>query len=449
MSDVYPALRGKMGHTEYFVLTVKARALVGLVTFQTTEGGWEWLTLEERDQRDINLPRVRNQIAPYLRNDPNHFMGAVVLQADKLANDCFGPLVGPGGVSTDAIARPYKASAMQFGFLHLGGGEIFKPLDGQHRLKALEFAIKGQDDRGEQLPPAHIASSVSASSSKDAQSLKGSSSREYDGRTAQIADEDVAVIIVKASLDRARKIFTDINSYAKPTTTGQNLITNDSETHAVLARKLTNDVIGARLVMYKTNNLTDKDYEFTTLSTISKGIKEILKVHFPHKKFDKYPPRDEERVLLWKTTKDIWEKLLDGFELWSIVLEDKHASGDGKRKELRRENLCLRPVPQLCIIQAYIFVTLLSEHKISGDEAIKRLNKIPWGTDDPLWDRVLWSSGKVQTKNAKLVTELITYLLLGDNIGKRNKEKLLEKYKSVFPPKQQLDPDFGLPTPIQ
>ncbi len=447
MSDVYPALRGKMGCTEYFVLTVKARALTGLVTFQTEDDRWENLTMEERDQRDINISRIRNQIAPYLRNDPFHFMGAVVLQADKLADDCFDPLIGKGALAPDSVIRPYRDSAKQFGFLNLTGGEVLRPLDGQHRLKALDFAIRGLDDQGKQLPPTPPPASSASESAKKSKNVASPSQPASEGSAEVLANEDVTVIVVRANLERARKIFTDINSYAKPTTTGDNLITNDSESHAVLSRRIANELIWARLVKYKSNNLADSDCEFTTLSTISKGVKAILKALF-EKRYDKYPTSQIDRDLLWGETEKIWSALLQGIEIWNDALHDRKVSGDMKRKDLRRQQLCLRPVPQQCILEAYVFVTLLAEHRIGLAQAIKLLNAIPWDTDSKLWDRVLWAGGKVQTKNAKLVTDLLKYMMLGDKYGEKATKDLLERYKQAFPPKMQIDPKFKLPVPV-
>ena len=79
------------------------------------------------------------------------------------------------------------------GFLTFTGGEIMVPLDGQHRLKAIQFAITGVDEKSR---PIDITP------------------------CAELGQEDVTVILVAYEATKARKIFTKVNRYAKTTTTG-------------------------------------------------------------------------------------------------------------------------------------------------------------------------------------------------------------------------------------
>ena len=85
------------------------------------------------------------------------------------------------------------------------------PLDGQHRLKAIKFAIEGVDEENKKIEGLTLDSSL--------------------------ADEEVTVILIRHDKHKARKIFTKVNRYAKPTTTAINLVIDDHDIIAVLSRK--------------------------------------------------------------------------------------------------------------------------------------------------------------------------------------------------------------------
>ena len=160
---------------------------------------WTELSVEERYQRDINMNRVKNDIAPYLADDPDRFFGSLIVAIMNPEHIQFEPL----GEVAKGLPGLYKVSAAGMGFLNLSGGEILVPLDGQHRLKAVKFAITGKDDAGNDLPD--IAPSTS------------------------LAQEDVTVILVPYQREKARKIFSKVNRYARPTSKAQNLITDDDD----------------------------------------------------------------------------------------------------------------------------------------------------------------------------------------------------------------------------
>ena len=147
------------------------------------------------------------------------------------------------------------------------------PLDGQHRLKAIEFAVTGRDQTGKPIP--------------------GLTQNE------DLANDDVTVILVAYEARKARKIFTKVNRYAKPTTAGQNYVTDDDDVLAVLTREVANNLIGGRLAKFTTNTLRPRDGEFTTLAIIYNCNEEIIKRTFATGKVDKshLPDKETQRLL--------------------------------------------------------------------------------------------------------------------------------------------------------
>ncbi len=285
------------------------------------------------------------------------------------------------------------------------------PLDGQHRLKAILFAITGRDekDRPLDLTPC-----------------------------TELAQEDVTVILVAYEPKKARKIFTKVNRYAKTTTTGQNYITDDDDVLAVLTREVANQLVGGRLAKFTSNTLRPKDAEFTTLAIIYNCNEEIVKRTFSEGKLDKtHLPDSAKQKLFRKKIMEVWKTVLEGIEVFADALDDKESTGDDKRREIRRTNLLGKPVAQECLVHAFVRLTGAPTNMSAGD-ACERLNRLPWSvTEENLekWQRVLWNGGldgKIITKNRKLATALIAWAA-GEHVSDEQRAELLADYRKQFP----------------
>ena len=403
-------MKARLGDTDYYILSMKAQELVKSVVIQTEREGWTNLTVEERYQRDLNYNRVKNQIAPYFANDDTRFFGAVIVAAENFGEEVlFEPL---SDVAKRGLPNLYGAAASSMGFLTFRGGEVLIPLDGQHRLKAIEFAISGRDERGREI--------------------------EAIDPCTELANEDVTVILVPYELDRARRIFTRVNRYAKPTTTGQRLVTDDDDILAVLSREVANDLLDARLVKFTNNTLTKQDIYFTTLAIIYNCNEHIVTGNFPSGRLDKTKlPSAEAQRLYRDKVSQTWEALVEKVDVFADALSDIASAGDDKRREIRENNLLGRPVAQECLVR--VFVRLTNDPtNLTVDEACKRLNELPWAVTQEniaVWDRVLWTGGtdgRIVTNRRNLATDLIAYLA-GEKMAQAQKEKLLHDYLQQFP----------------
>lgn len=414
MATTLAALKGKFGSTEYFVLSMKAKELAEKSLIPSEMEDWLNLSLEEREQRDINYVRVKKQIAPYLVKDKDRFFGAIILAAKGLNPENFEPL---HAVTTKGMPRLYLSQARLMGFLTLEGNEVLIPLDGQHRIKAIKFAIEGKDEKGNVLFPPNLT----------------------------LADEDVTVMLVPYDNNKARKIFTKVNRYAKSTTTGQNLVTDDDDIIAVLSRMVANDVniIGPDLVNYKTSTLSDRVGYFTTLATIAECNVSILEANFPEKIVRTELIEDQNRKRLYENKiRETWRLLVEHIDLFSEALEDKEKTGDDKRMEIRRDYLLGKPVVQLCLVRA--FARLTTTCNMNPQKVVSNLNKIDWRKDNRLWDRLLMSGGRFLSKNKNLATDIISYLA-GESLGTEGKNNLKKRYRDLFPESQR--GSVNLPTP--
>ncbi|MBF2755309.1 MAG: DGQHR domain-containing protein [Gammaproteobacteria bacterium AqS3] len=431
MPTTVPAMKGKMGDINYYVISMKAGEVIQTLKIPKDMPGWDNLTIDEKYQRDINYRRVRDHIAPYLASNPSRFFGALIVTV----MNSNGPL-NFRALNDDAFAgelrSDYQSASDNIGFLTFQGREVIVPLDGQHRLKALEFAITGLDNQGNPIPGIRKP-------------------------CIELASEDIVLILVdpiKNKTEKIRRIFTRINLTARRPTTGENIVTNDDDIIAVLARDIaSNEIekgvrIGADLVKFKDNTLRKQDPYFTTLAIIYNINEAIIKAYFPPPDITRLP--DSEKADEYEEQcKKIWAFLLKNIETFQLMLSDLESDGDELRCQIRQSNLLGKPVGQECLFKAFLKLTNGSGG-FSWKEAAKRLNQLPWLINDEnisgYWENVLWSgtaeSGRIITKNRILTTLLIMHLA-GGVLPDEEKQKLKEDFAALFP-----SDDRPLPDPV-
>ncbi len=250
------------------------------------------------------------------------------------------------------------------GFLTLSGGEILVPIDGQHRAKALGFAMTGTNSDGKSIP-----------------GIKGNTA---------LAEDYAPVILMRFNGPGVRRIFNKINRYARATSKGQNIITDDDDSLAVLTRELLGEdgLIPARLVRIDANTLTAKAPEFTTLATFYEANIAIvlgLGLEGPGKP---QGMNDGKREVATEAARRIWETLLQRVDLFSAALADTTERGDGARIRIREETLLGKPIGQLALVRAFMEM----RERCAGiheTTLCDRLNRIDWSIDADLWRGVL------------------------------------------------------------
>ena len=140
MPSTIPAMRGKLGSTEYFIVTMKAKDVAEKMRAAVEVEGWDDLSLEQKYQREIDLDRVRRDIAPYLARDEDRFFGCLIVAVQNGEEMEYESVkeVAKGKV----FIGSHNLAANGLGFLNLSGEEIMIPIDGQHRAKAIDFRNK-------------------------------------------------------------------------------------------------------------------------------------------------------------------------------------------------------------------------------------------------------------------------------------------------------------------
>ena len=334
MATAIPALQGKFGEIEYFLANMSIGELLRTARFPKDVPNWEDLSIEEKWQRELNLNRVRKEIAPYFATDDKRFSSALVLAVINHDDMEFEPLsnfVG-GNANRNVVPQLYRTAARNMGFLTLSGNEILVPLDGQHRVKAFQYAIDGTDDNN--------------------RAIAGMKSN------TDLANDQVAIILVRFKTDESRRIFNKINRYAKPTTKADNLITDDDDPIAVITRELLGEegVIPSRLVRIGGNTLTNNAPEFTTLSTFYDANNAIMAgLKIPGATPIRQMSADQ-RDLVKEQLQGQWERLLSRIDLWAKALSDTSEQGDNTRIEIREQTLPGKPIGQLSLVRSFMLM---------------------------------------------------------------------------------------------
>ena len=413
MASVHPAMRGQFGSTEYFMVTMKAGDVANQLVIPKEMPDWGELELEERFQREINYNRVRKQIAPYLANDPDRFFGALIVAVINPESMEFEAMDNISG----KIPKLYQTASKSFGFLTLSGGEMLVPLDGQHRLAAIKFALSGKDEKQKAI-------------------------QEINPNT-ELANDDVMLIMVKHDPEKDRRIFNKVNRYAKATTKAENLITSDDDIIAIISREIVaNELIGSRLVNYRSNTLPDSVHYFTTLSTIYDATKHVLEEHFG-KIDDKVLPDNANKKLYENTAREYWDHLLKGVIIYQAALSDNTEGGDEKRIEIRGSLLLGKPISQLSLMLAVIRLKNAEQpdgSRLSWESILERINQVNWEIDNPMWQRILMNGARIVSgkQAAAFASRFIAYYI-GESLEETELNNLKDVFASYFPEAERMN----------
>ena len=305
--NIYPALRSRMGTWDYYVVKMNASELSQNVMYASEVH--DDRTLDEAIQRILNESRVKKDIVEYLKRQPNRFFSSIVVAALD-GNPQFYPVE----ITEDpqfSIFRNDRRLNEAFGVLHFDGTQKYYALDGQHRLSAVKTIL----DRNNPLS---------------------------DGAPEDFVNDEFSVIVIvpnrkesnETFMQKYRRLFANLNRYAKPMDQATNIIMDEDDTFAILTRRLITDMpffqsVGKqresrRIKTKKGKNLTTTDSYFTSIETLyqmnitllsstrrePKGWGPISEVGEDLKTFIKFRPSEEYIDNLYDELAIYWEALL-------------------------------------------------------------------------------------------------------------------------------------------
>jgi len=399
MPDYVPALRAQMGDWTYYVTVMKLGKIAR--ECRLAEEISTHADLDNLIQRALE-DRVNREMVPYLLKEKQRFYGALVVAV--YGGD---PEFSPVKVEEHELLDDTNKSTYGFGLLRFDGSQTYYALDGQHRLKSIQEAIK---------------------------------------RDADLAKEEISVIILKheetkAGMQRTRRLFSTLNRRAKPTSAGMNIAIDEDDSVAVVTRRLVKEnkhlkelvLADIKSINSKQLNPTSKknDSYITTLAALYE-TNEILLSGFDgglniDKEFKQFRRSYQEIDAYYAYLENIWMRMLEKCPGFDAVIAGKKTPGD-LRKRLDEEghivlgddgkpihggNAFARPMGQFVVAEVLKSVSINGK---SVEDAIDTImSQIPMDMDDAPWVNVIWNPAtrNIQggKKERKLLVSLISYAL--------------------------------------
>ena len=369
-------MKANMGNWEYYVTTMKAADLVEYVKF--AEEVTPNPELDEILQR--NLAKRSEEIAKFLKTNEERFFGSLILSV-------YGGSPKFSRVEIDSIGLLGVSNSM-VGILQFDGKEDYYVLDGQHRLAAIRsvFAEESEILKNDQISVVLI-----------------SHPRDING------------------IQRARRLFTNLNRYTVKTSKADNIVIDEDDGFAILTRRLVrehdffNKVIkisrtersGKKLLVTgEALQKSDRDY-LATLPTLYECNKNLLSgVTALYTQAPQKRPDEEALSTSYQILRNRWDTLLQGIDSFksneSCPSFDRNPENGGK--------VIHRPIGLKSITAAAGHIFLKDENI---QELIDRANSHSELADYP-WCGLLWNptSQKMESGKARIGVATKVYLSL-------------------------------------
>ncbi len=344
MATFIPALRALMGDLEYYVSTVTFGEAARMVEYVEHVDGWTSETPPElKLQRRLNQQRVERELVPYLIANQDHFYSALTVEIRP------APYAdGQGSITYDV--KDSFPGGLQFGTLTLDGTESLYALDGQHRLRSIELAIR-------QRP--------------------------------ELARQHIALILVPFhSISRSQTLFSDLNRYAKGPSKSMSLLFTHREALARVAKALAWQVPLLRdRVNMESTSLSANSRQFITLSTLYEMARVLLGSATGRAESDEAGVVQEQA--------EIWNVLTDCLDEWQQV-----STGEEHPAYLRQRYLHMHGVGQ----QAIAIAVSRIRDDFGGNWArtASRLGRIDWTLVNPEWQGIALHGGRVNNTSTSV-----------------------------------------------
>lgn len=329
MASTFPAIRAAMGEGEFYCSVLTFGEAARLIQFVEDVDDWSADTdPETKIQRRLNVPRVEREMLPYLLGVKDHFYSALTVEIRPAMAEGFD-----GSIPFEPLGASITGG-MAWGQILLDGTETLYALDGQHRLKSIQLAIR-------QRP--------------------------------ELAREQIPVIFVPfKSQRRSQLLFSDLNRFAKSPSKSISLLFSHRDPIVSLAKVLMDrvDFLVGR-VEVETTSLSKHTPNVMTLSSLYEMTKSFMD---GREVIEPLPAEVIERQLA------IWAALTKYIEPWrKVVAREEHPAF------LRKEYVAMHGVCHQAIAAA-AGPMLRDGADIEG--VLGRLADVDWRIGNPEWQGV-------------------------------------------------------------
>lgn len=398
-----PAIRGILGDIVYYTSSFTFKQIAERVKKIDQE---LHTSTSLKDQLQRSLTKNYESITDYILSQKEHFFNALVLA------------VYDGDPVWNEIEVGFKGEDYyNMGFLRLNGEEKIFPVDGQHRVEGIKDAIK---------------------------------------KCPELEDETIAVILIghhkdKEGMEKTRRIFSTLNRYAKPVSTGDIIALDEDDTVAIVTRNMLesfplfmNENISDEK---KTKAIAEKDTKsFTSLIKLYETNRVVYKYYTSFRdntkrihssteidNFLKFRPKQEDIDNFEKYLTEFWELFINSFEGMKeyVVSSEKDAAA----KHRNRENggfLYFRPVALPQLITAILETCFRS--KVTLADSMSAYSQLEMCISKAPWVKVLWDaeSRTMIMKNKTLVHPLLMYMYDRNILNEKELGSLRIRYAKVL-----------------
>ena len=398
-----PAIRGILGDIVYYTSSFTFKQIAERVKKIDQE---LHTSTSLKDQLQRSLTKNYESITDYILSQKEHFFNALVLA------------VYDGDPVWNEIEVGFKGEDYyNMGFLRLNGEEKIFPVDGQHRVEGIKDAIK---------------------------------------KSPELEDETIAVILIghhkdKEGMEKTRRIFSTLNRYAKPVSTGDIIALDEDDTVAIVTRNMLesfplfmNENISDEK---KTKAIVEKDTKsFTSLIKLYETNKIVYKYYTSFRdntkrihssteidKFLKFRPKQEDIDDFEKYLTEFWELFINSFEGMKEYVASTEK--DAAAKYRNRENgglLYFRPVALPQLVTAILETCFRS--KVTLSDCMSAYSQLEMCISKAPWVKVLWDadSRTMIMKNKTLVHPLLMFMYARSVLNAKELEILRIRYAKIL-----------------
>ena len=346
MPTYLPAVRARIGQTVFFSSVLTFGEAARLIQYVEDIDVWTPETPSElKLQRKLNTTRVEKEMVPYLIGAEDHFYSALTVEVRSTLTE-----KGPKPIDFEVIEG--IPGGVEYGKLTLDGTESLYALDGQHRLKSIELAIREKPD---------------------------------------LAGDHIAVILVPhVDIEQSQTLFSDLNRYARNPSRSISLLFAHRDPIAKVSKSLAKAVQLLRdRVNMESTSLSVNTGHFITLSTLYETTKALLPADWAA------IPEDSEIDSQIKEQSEMWSNLVANVKEWKTVEEESEHPA-----YLRQRFLNMHGVGQRAIVNAAARLRL--EFKRNWPKKLSALSSIDWQITNPEWQSVAVQGGRVNNTSTSV-----------------------------------------------
>lgn len=357
-----PCLTGTFGSWRYYNVVMKVKDVVnpqsGIKTIPEAKKIYTSDNLNTILQRLENLKRIE-PIKAYILNQNDRYFNSLTAAITN-GDPQWHPVSIKEGKDDDFTSKEVEYLNLKYGILELKGGEEIFILDGQHRLLGLKEAFKAEKAIGE---------------------------------------EEVSVMLIvhhptDEGLKRLRRVFVSLNRHAQPVSEGENIILEEDDASAIIARNLieryplfhehNSIAFNKNLNLMPGKKDVDKFTSMLALYNINEHIIDNSKLYNNkiNGKYVRIRPAETLIESAYSQVENFWNKFFKTFPDAKDFIQNP--SNNAELKLNNGGKYYMRPIGQEIIVQFYVFLKSRKQIK-----AFDRIKEVESDLDSDFWNYVL------------------------------------------------------------